>query len=258
VFAKAADVNALTQANVQAFYVKTYRPDLTTIAVVGDVTPEQARASVERWFGGWKADGSPPAVTPPAVPANAALQANIPATGRIQDTVRMSETLGLGWDDDAIAPLNLANVLLSGDFSSILIRDLRVTTGYVYYVGTDLDAGKARSIFMLRYGSSPDNVGKARALAVADLTRMQNAPVENERLLRAKSSLLSAIPIGDESYDGLAKQLVKAASEGLPLDEDMILARREFAATPQDVQSAMKQYVRPDSFVTIVEGPAPK
>lgn len=258
VFATAADVNALSQADVQAFYGKTFRPDLTTIAIVGDLTPEQARASVERWFGGWKADGSPPVVTPRAVPANAASQATVPATGRIQDTIRMSETLGLSWDDDAIAPLRLANTMLSGDFSSILIRDLRVTTGYVYYVTSGLDVGKTRSLFVLRYGSSPDNVGKAKALAIADLTRMQNAPIDSERLLRAKSNLLSAIPIGDESYDGLAKQLATTASEGLPLDEDVILARREFAATPQDVQSAMKQYVRPEGFVTIVEGPAPK
>ncbi|HEX3670979.1 MAG TPA: pitrilysin family protein [Candidatus Cybelea sp.] len=258
VFAKSADVNALTQADVQAFYDKTFRPDLTTIAIVGDVTPEEARASVERWFGEWKANGPPPAVTPPAVPSNTASQAGVPATGRIQDTTRMSETLNLSWDDDAIAPLRIANTMLSGDFSSILIRDLRVTTGYVYYVTSRLDVGKTRSLFVLRYGSSPENAGRAKALAVADLTRMQNAPLDSERLLRAKSNLLSAIPIGDESYDGLAKQLATTASEGLPLDEDVILARREFAATPQDVQSAMKEYVRPEGFVTIVEGPAPK
>lgn len=258
VFAESSDVNALTWADVQAFYAKAYRPDLATIAIVGDVTPEEARASVERWFGGWKADGPPPAVTPPAVQANAASEANVPATGRIQDTVRMSETLKLSWDDDAIAPLLLANTMLSGDFSSILIRDLRVTKGYVYYVTSGLNEGKTRSTFAVRYGSSPDNVSKAKALALADLARMQTAPVDNERLLRAKSSLLSAIPIGDESYDGLAKQLAKTVSEGLPIDEDIILAQREFAATPQDVQSAMKQFVRPEGFVTIIEGPAPK
>lgn len=258
VFSKAANVEALSAADVKAFYAKTYRPDLTTIAIVGDVTPDQARAAVERWFGAWSAAGPPPPVFPSPVPANTVSASTIPATGRVQDTVEMSETLGLTQTDDALAPLRLANAMLSGDFSSILIRDLRVTTGYVYYVVTTLNAGKTRGMFTLRYGSAPNNVGKARALAIADLTRMQNAPVDTERLLRAKSSLLSAIPLGEESYSGLARQLVENSSLGLPLDENVILARRELAATPQDVQAAVKQYVRPDGFVTIVEGPAPK
>jgi zinc protease len=254
-FATAANVSGLTQGDVRAYFGKTFRPDLTTIVIVGDVSPETARDVATRWFGDWKADGATPQVYPLAVNPNKAAQSTIPATGRIQDTVRLIETVPLTTADAAVAPLDVANTVLSGDFSSMLIRDLRVTTGYVYYVGSTLAPGKTRSTFSVQYGSAPQNVGKAEALALADLTRMQTTPIDSERLLRAKARLLSTIPIDEESYDGLARQLLTYASEGLPLDEDVVLGQRELGATDADVRTAMQQYIRPQDFVTIVEGP---
>ena len=137
-FARADDVKNVTLADAKAYYAATFRPDVTTIAIVGDVTPAQARASVERWFGGWQRRGPKPNVVPAAVPNNQPSAVTIPATGRSQDTVLLRETLPLADADPDIAPLLVANTVLSGDFSSILLRDMRVTTGYVYFVGSNV------------------------------------------------------------------------------------------------------------------------
>lgn len=257
-FASAGDVAKLTVHDVGAFFRAAYRPDLTTVVIVGDITPGAALHSVQRWFGTWKANGPAPRVFPPAAAANVSSLHVVPATGRVQDSVRLTQTLPLTLTDAARAPLDIANTVLSGDFSSMLIRDLRVTTGYVYYVGSTLTIGKTRSTFGIQYGSAPQNVYKARALAIADLTRMQTQPVETERFLRAKARLLSVIPIAEESYDGLARQLLQYASQGLPLDEDVRLGTQQLAATRADVRTAMAKYVRPHDFVTTVEGPAPR
>jgi zinc protease len=256
-FATPESVGALTLDDVKAAYATAFRPDLTTIAIVGDVTPEGARAIAQRWFGDWRSAGPKPAVFPDPVADNAPSNADIPATGRLQDSVRLDETLPLSLDDPDRAPLEVANTVLSGDFSSILIRDMRVTTGYVYYVGTTLDAGKKRSLFSVRYGCDPRNFSKAEAVLERDLHRLQSAPLDRERLARAQSRLVSLVTLQAASYDGLAQRLAFNTSLGLPPDRDYALAREELDATPLSVRYAMARWIRPHGFVRIVEGPAP-
>src|SRR4029077_13606682 len=43
-------VGALTLADVKGLHKATFRPDLTTIVVIGDVTPEEVRPVIARWF----------------------------------------------------------------------------------------------------------------------------------------------------------------------------------------------------------------
>lgn len=53
-------VSALTLDEVRRFHASTFRPDLTTIVVTGDVTATEARDVVEHWFGQWTATGVTP------------------------------------------------------------------------------------------------------------------------------------------------------------------------------------------------------
>lgn len=258
-FATPQTVGAVTLDDVKAWYASAYRPDLTTIVVIGNVTPEQAKAAVTKYFGDWKSDGPKPNVFPPPAPPNKASSVNVPATGRVQSSVQLSQTTGLLRTDADFAPLQVANTILSGGFySSLLYHDLREVHGYVYSVSSDLNAGKVRSTFSVSYGSNPDKVVPAQQLVVADLQRMQTKPVESDRLLRAKAQLMGEIPIREDSYDEVANQWLYYSRYGLPLDQSSIDARRALEVTPAQLQAAMRKWLRPDAFVRVVTGPAPK
>jgi zinc protease len=84
-------VKALTLQNLKDYYAKTYRPDLTTIVVVGDITPEKAKAAVERYFGQWKAQGPKPDVISKPIPVNPAGYAAVDNPYASQDTVLMGQ-----------------------------------------------------------------------------------------------------------------------------------------------------------------------
>ena len=58
-------VLSVTLDDVRAYYAKTFRPDLTTIVVVGNVTPEAAKNAFEHAFADWKATGEPPSLEMP-------------------------------------------------------------------------------------------------------------------------------------------------------------------------------------------------
>ena len=169
---------------------------MTTIVVVGDVTPERAKEVVGNYFGGWKAEGPKPETDLPPVPSNAASSAAVPDASRVQDEVMLAETLGVTRGHPDYYTLQVGNHVLAGAFyATRLYRDLREETGLVYVVQAMLDAGKTRAAYSVFYGCDPGNVSKARALVERDLREMQTKPVSADELRQAKTLLIRKIPL---------------------------------------------------------------
>ena len=119
-------VMGLTPAKLKAYYAQTYRPDETTIVIMGDITTAQAKALVEKYFGHWKSQGSKPDLTYPPAPLSQAHDVLVPDPVRSQNRVVMAETLNLDFTNPDHFALDLANVLLGGGFyASPLYRVLR-------------------------------------------------------------------------------------------------------------------------------------
>ncbi len=254
-----ASVSALTLAQVKSYYHHVFRPDLTTIVVIGEVTPARARAVIAKYFGGWTASGPKPATELPAVPPNKPSVAAVPDKSRVQDQVTLAETLGITRFSPEYYALRLGNEVLGGGFyASKLGQDLRESTGLVYYVGSSLDAGKTRSTYEVDYACDPDNVSKARALVVKDLEAMQTVPVDSARLERAKAILLRQIPLGESSVGSIARGWIGREDLGLPLDEPTIAAGKYLALTGADVEAAFGKILRPADLVQVVQGPPPQ
>ncbi len=88
-------ISSVTLDDVKAYYSKVFRPDLTDIVVIGDITPEEARRAIEDGFGKWKAEGPQPDITLPPVPINKAASFTVADQTSVQDSVALSEELGM-------------------------------------------------------------------------------------------------------------------------------------------------------------------
>lgn len=252
-------VGSLTLADVRAYYEKAFRPDLTTIVVIGDLTPERARQVIEKAFGGWKAVGPKPDTTLPAVPANPAAFTQVPDQSRVQDKVTLAQTLPLKRTDPDYYPLQLGNHVLGGAFyASRLYRDLREKQGLVYFVSSSFDVGKTRGVYTVEYGCDPPNVSKARNVILRDLKDMRGSRVSDDELRQAKVLLLRSMVLGESSLERVADGWLSRSILGLPLDEPQRAARVYAKLTAKDVEAAYKRYLRPSALVEIVQGPAPR
>jgi zinc protease len=252
-------VSSLSHQDVLDYYGATFRPDLTTIVVMGKVTPEQARTVIERYFGPWKATGPKPDTNLPPVPANKPLAFAVPNTSRIQDEVTLAQTLGLVRSNPDYYALELGNHVLGGAFyATRLYRDLREETGLVYYVSSSFTVGLKRSLYVATYGCDPANVAKARAIVERNLREMQTTPVTAAELRQAKALLLREIPLSESSVDDIAQKLIDRATHDLPLDESTRAARRYLNLTAEEVRAAYAAWLRPGDLVQVVEGPPPQ
>jgi zinc protease len=252
-------ISALALSDVKDYFNTVFRPDMTTISVIGDITPEEARAEIEKWFGGWKAAGQKPAVTLAAVPANKPSAANVPDPEQVQDSVDLALQLPMNRFSPDYYALQLGDHVLGGGFyATRLYRDLRQKNGYVYNVDNSLHATETRAMYSVTYGCDPDKVSKARALVDEDLEAMRNTPVTPAELQQAKALLLRQLTLSESSEDGVAGGFVARAQIGLPLDEPVRAAKKYYAITAGEIRAAFNKWVHPDAFVQVVRGPAPK
>jgi zinc protease len=251
-------ISRVTLNDVKAYYAKTYRPDLTTIVIIGDVTFREAKATVEKYFGAWKSEGPKPNVSLPPVPPNGPAAVHVPDPGRIQDDVTLAEELGLHRLHPDYYAVELGNHVLGGGFyATRLYHDLRQVAGLVYDVDDSLTATNTRAGYTVTYASDPANVSKARALIQRDLIAMQKENVTPEELRQAKALLLRQIPLAESSSDAIGAALMQRAETGLPLDEQILAGQRYFELTADQVRAAFSKWIRPADFVQVIRGPAP-
>jgi zinc protease len=249
-------VSTLTLKDVKSYYGKAFRPDMTTIVVIGQVTPTRAKTVVEKYFGSWKATGLKPETALPPIPLNKPAAVTIPDESRVQDQVTLAETLGVTRSHPDYYKLQIANHVLSGAFyASRLYHDLREKAGLVYTVESFIKAKKNRLLFGVFFACDPPNVSRARAMVERNLREMQTSPLTPEELQLAKTLLVKQIQLSEASTDRIAEGLLSRSMEDLPLDEPLRAAGHYLEATPDQVRDAFVRWIRPEDFVQVIVGP---
>jgi zinc protease len=253
--ASESTVGALTQSDLLD-YVQTYwRPDLTTIAVVGDVTPDDVRTELTRAFGSWIAKGPTPDTHEMAFPAAHAGRDYV-GTAATQVYVRLGQPALGRTSPDYDAFLVLNQILgAGGAFESRLWQELRQKRGLVYSVASSLDAGRDRGDFKIEISASSNRVVEAVDFVRSELKTLQTHPVTQTELADAKLRLVSDALLQEASADGQVEQLLDIGANALPLDYYRTLNDRFASITAADVERVARTYLQPSNMVEIYSGP---
>ncbi len=252
-------LQALTLDDVTAYYAQTMRPDLATIAVVGNITPEAARAAVERAFSGWHATGAPPVLELPAIPLNLPADVSVEIPSGTQDDVTFRQIVALDRSSPDYYPLQLGNAMLGGGSlgpeQSRLFRDLRQEAGLVYSIASELSVDKTRSQISIHFACLPGNRARIGSLIDDEIAKFKTEPAGDFELSLAKASIVRRTLIADSSESSIGSSLLGDASGGYPLDQNRIDARQIIATDASSVRKAFSTYVHPENFVRVVVGP---
>jgi zinc protease len=252
-------MKALTIADVQSYYHTAFRPDLTTIVVIGNVTVQDAVAVIQKYFGSWQSEGEKPNTLFPPAPPNAAAVTHVPDSSRVQDRVTLGETLQITRTNADYYALQLGNHVLGGGFyATRLYRDLREKNGLVYFVGSTFNIGLTRGVYEVSYACDPPNVGKARTMILADLSDIQKKRVTSQELHQAKLMLLRDIPLSESSVDAIANGWLSRSELDLPLDEPVRAGKIYTSLEAKDVKNAFAKWIQPSRLVQVTQGPVPK
>jgi len=252
----AASIDDITRADLTAYTQRYWRPDLTTIAVVGDFSPARVRTALEAAFGSWQAGGAKPDAHLMAMPPATSGHDYI-GTAANQVYIRLGQPAVSRSSPDYDTFLVLNQILGGqGAFESRLWQELRQKRGLVYNVSSSLEAGADRGDFRVELNASPQRVVEAVDFVRRELQRLQSTPVSATELQEAKVRLVSNALLQEASSSGQVQQLMDIASNHLPLDYYGTLNERFARITAADVQRVAREYLKPDRLVEVYAGPS--
>jgi predicted Zn-dependent peptidase len=245
--------------DLTAYYDSYFAPNVARLVIVGDVSLKEAKASAEKYLGGWKKKSVP--VFKPKVPeAPAATQvAYVVKPEAVQSFVSVTYPVPFlvgqaGYDEARV----MANIL-GGSSTGYLFLNLREKHSYTYGAYVSLDGGEITGRFQTTGGRGATSV-KAIATDSAvyeifhELNRILTEPVEEKTLAAAKTYMAGSFSRSLESSGTLASFAVNIDKYKLPKDYYKNYLKRIEAITVADVQAAARRYVCPDRAWIVVTG----
>ncbi len=251
----AESVQRITREDLASYAARYWRPDLTTIAVVGNLSPERVRSALESAFGSWQATGPKPNPHLMAMPP-ASRGHDYIGTAANQVFIRLGQPAVSRSNPDYDTFLVLNQILGgSGAFESRLWQEMRQKRGLVYSVGSSVSANADRGDFRVELSASPQRVVEAVKFVRSQLEQLQSEPVSATELQEAKVRLVSDALLDEASSSGQAKQVLDILTSNLPLDYYRTLNDRFARITAADVQRVAKEYLKPQRLVEVYAGP---
>jgi zinc protease len=247
-------IERLTRDDLVAFHRRYYVPNNAIMAVVGDVTVEEAFEEVRKVFGDWeRREVPPPVVVAPPDPTRRVVVINKPDA--VQTEIRVGH-LGVQRNHSDFMPLDLAIRILGGEGANRLHQLLRTERGLTYGAQADMDTRRDSGDFEAATNTRSEMTGEVLRLMVDEFWRLQRERVGERELGDAKAYLSGSFPLTIETPDAIATQVLNVLFFGLPVEQLQSFRERVNAVTVDDIQRVSRFYLQPDRLSIALVGNA--
>lgn len=247
-------IAAITRDDLTAFHRQYFVPNNSILAIVGDVTADEAMEGVKKVLGDWERRDVPAAtVVAPPDPTRRVIVVNKPDA--VQTEVRVGH-LGVRRNHSDFMALDLALRILGGEGANRLHQVLRTDRGLTYGAQADMDTHKDSGDFEASTNTRSEATGEVLRLMVDEFWRLQRDRVGERELADAKAYLTGSFPLTIETPDAIATQVLNVVVYGLPVEELESFRTRVNAVSVDDIQRVARYYLRPDRLSIVLVGNA--
>ena len=249
------DLDTIRRDDVVHFHATHYRPDRTVLVVVGDRTPEEVLAAVEKTFGDWSPLALPSVPRPPMPLVTSVSRRTIPLPGKSEAIVMLGGN-GITRDNPDYYAAFLANRILGGgELNSRLMKSLRQEGGMTYGVYSYFFPVLGERPWVVSLQTTPALVERAIAAVVRQADRLREDGVTAEELEESRAAAIGSLVLSMEDQMGMAFVLRDTELFGLGVDFPARFPADLRSVTPAQARDAARKYIHPDRLVQIVVTP---
>lgn len=247
-------LSAITRQDLVEYHQRHYLPNNTLIAVVGDVTADEAMAGLTKVFGDWP-EGKAPVFQPTEPPQPAKRVIVIDRPGAVQTEIRIGQ-LGIPRRHTDFLAMDQAVKILGGEGANRLQQVLRSQRGLTYGASAELATYKTAGGIVAETDTRTEATAEALRLAIDEFYKLQRDRVYDGELQGAQAYLAGHFPLTIETPDAIATQVLNQLFYELPLEDLQTYPDRVRSISPEDVQRVARAYLRPDRLAVVLVGNA--
>ncbi len=248
-------VDNITLNKCKEYYSKFFAPNISYLAVVGDINVKEAKVLVTKYFGAWKKKTVPSfKYKKPEAPKNRVV-ALVDRPNSVQSVISIAYPVQLKLGDPDLIKASVANTILGGGVFR-LFENLREKHSYTYGAYSSLVQDRLVGHFSASASVRNEVTDSSITQMLYEMNRIRNEAVPDSELQMAKNYMTGNFAIALERPQTIATYAINIARYHLPKDYYQNYLKNIAAVTPKEVQEMAEKYIKPDDAYVIVVGKA--
>jgi zinc protease len=247
-------VDNITLEKCKEYYTTYFRPNVAYMAVVGDITLEEAKKNVEKYFGTWKKGEVPTnKYRTPAAPAKTQV-AFVHKEGSTQSVINITYPISMKHNSPDALKARIMNDILGGGMTGRLFMNLREGHGFTYGAYSRISANELVGNFNANAKVRNEVTDSSLVEFMAELNRIVKEKVTEEDLQSVKNKMTGTFAYTLQDPQTIARFAINTERYNLPADYYATYLKQIAAVTVDEIQAMAKKYIKPDNALILIVG----
>lgn len=235
------------------YYNTFFAPNISYLAIVGDINEQQAKDYVTKYLGSWQRKEVPKfSYSLPQPPAKNTVEL-VDRPNAVQSVIDITYPVQLQpWDSEVI-PATVMNTILGGG-TFRLFEDLREKHSYTYGAYSSLSKDEYIGSFTAFANVRNEVTDSSITQILYEMKRIRNEVVPDSELQTIKNYITGNFAISLENPQTIATFAINVDKYKLPENYYADYLKNIAKVTPGEVKQAAEKYINPDNSNIVVVG----
>ena len=250
-------VNNITLQMCKDYYSTYFRPNIAYLAIVGDITKDEAEPLIKKYFGSWEKKDVPTFTYETPKPPSSRMVAIVDRPNAVQSVIHITYPIQLGKGSKDVIPASVMNTILGGGFlSSRLNQDLREKKAFTYGAYSSISSDKLTGNFDASCEARNSVTDSAVTEFITQMKKIRDEKVTEQELQSTINYITGGFARSLENPKTIASFAINIQRYNLPQNYYTDYLKNVAAVTVNDIKAMADKYIQPDKSYVLVVGNA--
>ena len=247
-------VKKITREDLIKFHQTWFKPNNSTLIIVGDITLVEILPKLEKLFDGWKPGNVPVKNISEVSHKEKSVVYILDRPGSLQSLIFAGHIAPPSNDPDDIA-IEMMNTIFGGAFTSRINMNLREDKHWSYGASSFLMGARGQRPFVVYASVQTDKTKESMIEIKKELEQIKTIkPPTEEELNKNKQNEILALPGTWETMRAVLGSIVTIVKYNLPDDYYQKYPQKLQQLSLDDVKRATDRVIQPDKLVWVIVG----